>query len=395
MGTGRRELFFGPRVPSRNLPFPPNAKITAVELCAFFPNALRSADIVYRLISNGGTRAALWSIVNTHQDLAEHWPVNSCGRIIYKAMRDGGFEGWTVKKHDVWHTAEAKQTWDQCRLDCGEVRVPCEISESGTKHGDIPFVALMENMRSLPTGYDALDLTRCVWHCWNNKDEGWMYPGDYDQLLERIGGPAQVHVEHYDRVALARWERRMPSPPGPPSSPPPPIRRGRPSKKLHLSKDADGDSKEEDEGLVPYCQPPMPYIAPPSYPQQVPDETIQEAFDESGDSLFGGPFSAYAFAGPRAWPPFRHLHKIEDPVTKDVSEWAENLRCVKAQREMFGAAVEWWDESPEHMESITRARIERKWVSAEWLIDFEGAQQVFNELDEEEMDGDDEDMEHE
>jgi hypothetical protein len=76
---------FGPNV-SSNIPLPTTANITAVELLSFFPNYLKSADVVDRLASNGVARNVHWTVFNTCRVLKKERSQNSCGVMVYMAM---------------------------------------------------------------------------------------------------------------------------------------------------------------------------------------------------------------------------------------------------------------------------------------------------------------------
>jgi hypothetical protein len=186
----------GPFTPLANLPFPKRANITVIELLAFLPNSVRCAEVVYRFISNGGTRHALWAIINTYRDFPRPWNANFCGVYIYKAMRGAGYDGWTVKLHGKWHDA-VRDSWNEKNLNVGELRVPGDKAAAS-----MPFKSLAVDVRRMPQGDAALDLTRMVQHCVQNPNE---------KLLSQLGGPAAVHPKHFDRVAFMRWNVLMPS----------------------------------------------------------------------------------------------------------------------------------------------------------------------------------------
>jgi hypothetical protein len=63
------------------------------------------------------------------------------------------------------------------------------------------------------------------------------------------------------------------------------------------------------------------------------------------------------------------LHDIKQPDSLDFSGWAENLRWASEQRACFWHTVETegWNESPEHMDIIARARVQQTWASDELL----------------------------
>ncbi|KAF2245321.1 hypothetical protein BU26DRAFT_521803 [Trematosphaeria pertusa] len=256
----------------------------------------------------------------------------------------------------------------------------------------------------MPRGDDALDLTRMVEYCVQHPVEGWEYPKDYEKLLGLLGGPQTVTPEHVDRAAFKRWEGVVPLPPRPrpdaltvgrrknkksmgsaedeTPAPQPGRKRGMPRKRARLEEDADfaEDDQEvraareeieerinaaSDSAAPTYIHGLAHWVAPPSLTEEPSDARIICVFEEEGCLEETDPFSAYAFLGPRDSPPYRPLHRIDHPLTSDISGWAENLRWAAEQTATFRTGG--WNESPEHMERIHRIRVEQKWVSMEWL----------------------------
>lgn len=56
----------------------------------------------------------------------------------------------------------------------------------------------------MPTGYDALDLTRCVIHAMQHPKK-YFFPRDLEGLTEELGGPVQVCHGHLDAAVCARY----------------------------------------------------------------------------------------------------------------------------------------------------------------------------------------------
>jgi hypothetical protein len=197
---------FGGAAPSSTIPFPRKGNMTAVEILTFLPNSIDCADVVYRLISNGGSRKSIYAIVNTHRNSQAGWSLSWCGEAMYKTMAKAGYTDWTITRHGQWHDQQ-KSTWDEGKLDVGDLR-----TTSDEPAGDVPFSELAENVRAMPEGNDALDLTRMVQYCLENAGDVWLYPRDYEELLQLIGGPAQIGKENVDRAVLKRWENKKPPP---------------------------------------------------------------------------------------------------------------------------------------------------------------------------------------
>jgi hypothetical protein len=54
---------------------------------------------------------------------------------------------------------------------------------------NVPFESLATSVRRMPEDGEALDLTRIVQYYAENPTENWLYPRDYDELLDLLGGP--------------------------------------------------------------------------------------------------------------------------------------------------------------------------------------------------------------
>lgn len=209
----RSKASFGDDAPPNTLSFPKRANLTVIEILAFLPNRINCADVVYRMISNGGTRKSIHAIVNTHRDLEAEWSANCCGEAMYKAMQKAGYTKWTITQHNVWHDSR-KALWDSNRLDVGDLR-----PAPGPAARSVSFRSLAENVRTMPQGDDTLDLTRMVLYCVQIAEDGWKYPRDYKELLDLLGGPAAVREANTDGAVFRRWENRRPPPPLPKPAP--------------------------------------------------------------------------------------------------------------------------------------------------------------------------------
>jgi hypothetical protein len=189
--------------PPPGLPFPVHANLTAAELLAFLPNCLKCADVVYRFVSNNGSRRAIYTMINTFRDFEVEWSANCCGSMMYKTMKGAGFQGWNLKKHNDWH-ADNKAGWDENKLDVGGFQVPNKLAQK------VSFRSLGVGLRKFPDGDDALDLTRMVRYCSEHPTDVWVYPDDYAKLLSLLGGAKEPGKENTDVAVFGRWENRNP-----------------------------------------------------------------------------------------------------------------------------------------------------------------------------------------
>lgn len=397
----------GPNAPSRNLAFPKSANLTAVELLTFLPQYLKSADVVYRFISNGGTRSVLTAIVNTTRDLDRPWDINRSGWWMCKAMRGAGYNGWTTRTHDRWHAVQ-QPTWDETKINTAGFRTPSEIEKSDEMDKPILFANLGIDVRSFPQGGDALDLTRMVQYAMQNPEELWEYPTDYAELL-KIVGASEVKTENTDRQVFKRWADVVPPPLSPDLSltpkvttqappkaqrkrksvcrtasedptPQPKKKLGRPKKRICFKLDIESWDVEQDLWITnndkkvvqSQEQAPEPYIRAPACLIPCTPSSTQSSVDEinfifrtEGSAYEANPYSPYAFYGPRQTRPYRPLHLIGIPDPCDISGWAENLRWAAQQNSSFSSTG--WNESPRHMQLLVKHRREQFWVSDEFL----------------------------
>ncbi|KAJ8109924.1 hypothetical protein OPT61_g7095 [Boeremia exigua] len=420
---------FGDHAPPNTIPFPKHANMTVAEILTFLPNSINCADVIYRMISNGGTRKAIHAMINTHRDFEVEWSVNCCGAVMYKTMDRAGYTEWTIKKHGLWHDSR-KDSWNAQRLDVGNLQ-----TRPGGLATAVPFRRLAENVRTMPQGDDALDLTRMVQYCLQNAEDGWTYPKDYEELLDLLGGPLEVRQENTDEAVFHRWEDKKAPPPLPKPerlphgnelydrwkktgrssvvrekeastknvSPRPGalVRRSASGKSTQVNTDNAGAAsvfknvlEPESTDGTPYAralvsrssnsssQTPVPegkmlianqaeYVSPPSDIASIPSSSTtthnSRAEDFARKSDF---FDADAFGGPRRRPPYRSLSQIGQPKPWDISGWAENLRWAFEQRVLFAKEhpeAGLWNESPEHVACIERERIQRVWASDELL----------------------------
>ena len=416
---------FGPTAPEQNLAFPAHANLTVVELLTFLPNSVRCPDVIYRFISNGGTRHIIWAILNTQRDLIAEVSLNLCGAWMSKAMKAAGYDGWTITQHYRFHD-ERKTTWDEAKLDVAGFRTLGQHKREHTLAPDIRFKDLVVGVRSMPQGDDAVDLTRMVRYYIQKPDEQWMYPYHYSTLLDLLGGPTPVRKEHLDRAAFLRWAGIEPPPPhlqptGPFSvsedelkekrqkstssiggnaplmrmqsreatpvlgvrsaeaTPAPTTQtrksewpKARPRKSVRVEETAQPEPMNTEEEMASYeiyIREPAEYIAAPDDAEVPTDETVELAFLKEGAVGETDPFNPYAFGGPRYSPPYRMLHQIAQPMLEDNSGWAENLRWAFEQHACFWHTFQTanWNESPEHMEFIARTRKQKLWASDELL----------------------------
>jgi hypothetical protein len=184
--------------------------MTAVELLTYLPQALKSWDTIDRFVSNGATNPILAHILNTNRAMPYgQITFNSLLRLMQNAVRtrpETRYQNWTVKKHvppPGWNEQEKG-------VEVGGFRTPSETNPRKHKKWNerpesVPFKDLARGVACMPQGLDALDLTRCVEYHLAHPEEEWCYPEQFGELVEKLGGPAEVLEEHLDSRAFERW----------------------------------------------------------------------------------------------------------------------------------------------------------------------------------------------
>ncbi|ORY16805.1 hypothetical protein BCR34DRAFT_597501 [Clohesyomyces aquaticus] len=156
---------FGSNAPSKNVPFPTTqANITAIEILALLSQSLKSPDLVFRLFSNGATRPIINKIINDVRELERPWPQNSSGIMVADMMRYSGYE-----------VAGTPGRLAETKIDVGGFLTPCETGQLGQKvpREPVKFAHLAVDVKKMPEGEDALDLTLMVKYAVEHEEEEW------------------------------------------------------------------------------------------------------------------------------------------------------------------------------------------------------------------------------
>ena len=66
---------------------------------------------------------------------------------------------------------------------------------------------LLQGVRNIPSGADALDLTRAILYAQNHPGH-YRYPQDLPKVVNLMGGPTRITADHHDEAAIARAKAR-------------------------------------------------------------------------------------------------------------------------------------------------------------------------------------------
>jgi hypothetical protein len=202
---------FGDGSPTWNLAFP-RGNLTAAEITAYCPHWLKSIDVIDRFVSNGGKSQTIAAMINEFRDQPNGNTVfhpNSVCRMMQYAMRRSGFDDWSVGKHFEWRCV-GEGLWNETSLDVSDFRTPRITHPNGktkyscNKDQKIQFSDLVLHVKKHPSGFDALDLTRCVLYAVEHPEESWVFPDDFEKLVNKLGGPTKVFLLHCDRQIFSR-----------------------------------------------------------------------------------------------------------------------------------------------------------------------------------------------
>ncbi|KAK7180444.1 hypothetical protein DPSP01_013682 [Paraphaeosphaeria sporulosa] len=204
---------FGQKSPHWNLPFH-LGNATAAELLAYLPHSLKGVDVVDRFVMNGGKAMLIAFMLNTYRTMRDDrvMSANSICVMMQCSMRAYGVKGWTAGKHQ--HTdvhLDPAPIHDPDSLDVSSFRTPCvSHPKKGFKKlknafaEPIEFRDLAQGVKQHPSGDDALDLTRCVLYAVNHPDESWLFPDDFVDLVNHLGGAQTPTPFHCDKQAFGR-----------------------------------------------------------------------------------------------------------------------------------------------------------------------------------------------
>jgi hypothetical protein len=173
--------------------------------------------MVYRLVANGMSAKVGAVIINTFRILPDG-PTTSNGiyHMCKETMRGAGYgDSWVfgsmpaIVARDVANSGVARNPH---LLDVHGFKTEFELfPERGGRGGgslqEWKFADLAKGLKKMPEGDDALDLTRMVQYAVDHPEDNFVFPNDYDLLLQLVGGPAQPTAQHFDAAVFDRWDK--------------------------------------------------------------------------------------------------------------------------------------------------------------------------------------------
>ncbi|KAF1927022.1 uncharacterized protein M421DRAFT_93592 [Didymella exigua CBS 183.55] len=213
-----RNNAFGAGSPSWNLSFP-DGNLTAAEILAYLPHWLKSVDVILRLVNHGGRSVTITHLLNKYRKMPTGgFQPNSTTVMMQYAMRRARNEAWAIGTRGNFNN---DRDYDENSVYVGDFRPPrlTHPKSASTKQkakkellarncaaNPIPFKDLALHVKEHPSGDDALDLTRCVRYALKHPKEKWLFPTDFVELVQHIGGPLIVTHSHFDRQLFGRYD---------------------------------------------------------------------------------------------------------------------------------------------------------------------------------------------
>ncbi|KAG9195386.1 hypothetical protein G6011_00507 [Alternaria panax] len=191
----------------------PHGNLTLVEMTTLVPHAIKSYDIMDRFLYNGALSGTFATLINQYRHMPYgHIENNSIYRMMkgpmdHRAKDDPTYKKWTVAKHA---TIKKPGNFDPTSVSVAGFRTPLNFNSRQSAAAitqpppSILFRDMANGVKTMPSGYDALDLTRCVEYCLKHNDESWTYPRDFEKLVAQLGGAATVYYNHQDEAAILR-----------------------------------------------------------------------------------------------------------------------------------------------------------------------------------------------
>jgi hypothetical protein len=210
-GSGKYDKLQGAPVPWLALP---EGNLTLAEITAFVPQLLKCWDLIDRLIWNGALSVTLAAMINHFRDMANGPIPNNTVYVMMKGAIKKRVETEPAPAYNEWSVSAhpAKPAgFDPASISVAGYRTPVNYNKreaaaaAGGPEPTIPFRDLKNGVKNMPSGLDALDLTRCVEHCVANPDEDWNYPQDFQDLVDYLGGPSTVLTGHQDASIVTRY----------------------------------------------------------------------------------------------------------------------------------------------------------------------------------------------
>ncbi|KAF2849644.1 hypothetical protein T440DRAFT_398467 [Plenodomus tracheiphilus IPT5] len=192
---------------------------TIAEIIVILPHWFRNGDLVVRFMNNGMSAGVHFLILDSHRQLnlpTEIQRERARGHIsdAYRKTMRKIYPTWTKAKH------VAPLGWNDRDLSVSHIVLDVMRKPGLSPVPSVVFKTLADELKKLPEGNDAGDLTRALTFAMNNQKDGglgnqvdYLFPDDLHAILDRIGR-TQLNLEQTDPYIIARycnklWEGRQ------------------------------------------------------------------------------------------------------------------------------------------------------------------------------------------
>ncbi|KAF2635506.1 hypothetical protein P280DRAFT_484559 [Massarina eburnea CBS 473.64] len=196
---------------------------TAVEIITFLPDLYHNFWMANRFINNHISNPVHIEIHAEHRHDSHSMTLKKVGSRYLTAMRGRNWK--QVKKQDA-ESGRTTELWDRKTHLTPIGWNPANIAMNGfmvdldaenMNPASVPFISLLHNVKKIPQGFDAADLTRAIDYvafytsqeaCSGKQAQTLMFPDHLKDVLDTIGR-TQISPEHLDLSVAMRYGRKV------------------------------------------------------------------------------------------------------------------------------------------------------------------------------------------
>jgi hypothetical protein len=188
-----------------NMPPGPILNFTVADVLVLLVNWFKTyPQLTNRFLNNGLNAGVHFTILQEHRVLTagdkELLRIKDTLADGYRRTLRQIDEKWTMASH------QAPDDWNENLLSVNHL-----THKKGSFTAPVPFMNLMIDIKKVPQGADAGDLTRALEFATNNQKRGhngelldWMFPTDLHIILGHIGYTA-ITQDHFDNAVIERY----------------------------------------------------------------------------------------------------------------------------------------------------------------------------------------------
>jgi hypothetical protein len=195
------------------MPAGPTLNFTMADILVILPNWFKKQQMATRFMNNGLTSAVHVAI------LQEHRTMNLSERELTRS-RDGCSDQYRRTMRQMtpkWTKAgyRVSDDWNRQDITVNQFLPDAARNVKLKATPPVPFKKLMSDMKKLPQGPDAGDLTRALEYALQNQKIGahgevveFLFPNDIHIILNQIGY-ATITMDHFDAAVIFRYDQMI------------------------------------------------------------------------------------------------------------------------------------------------------------------------------------------